>query len=109
VVLPRPPLTMPDRWRRPRPAARASPSRRSPPAASPAGPRSSPAPAPASGATALRLAREGARVLGPIMQSTIPSVATAERLAATICWLLSDDASNVNGAILPPTAAGRPS
>jgi NAD(P)-dependent dehydrogenase (short-subunit alcohol dehydrogenase family) len=42
-----------------------------------------------------------AHVLGPIMQSTVPSVATAEQLAATICWLLSDDASNVNGAILP--------
>jgi NAD(P)-dependent dehydrogenase (short-subunit alcohol dehydrogenase family) len=42
-----------------------------------------------------------ARVLGPIMQTTIPGVATAEQLAATITWLLSDDASNVNGAILP--------
>jgi NAD(P)-dependent dehydrogenase (short-subunit alcohol dehydrogenase family) len=28
-------------------------------------------------------------------------VATAEQLAATITWLLSDDASNVNGVILP--------
>jgi NAD(P)-dependent dehydrogenase (short-subunit alcohol dehydrogenase family) len=28
-------------------------------------------------------------------------VVAAEQLAATICWLLSDDASNVNGAILP--------
>jgi NAD(P)-dependent dehydrogenase (short-subunit alcohol dehydrogenase family) len=35
------------------------------------------------------------------MQTTIPPVATAEQLAATICWLLSDDASNVNGVILP--------
>jgi NAD(P)-dependent dehydrogenase (short-subunit alcohol dehydrogenase family) len=42
-----------------------------------------------------------AGVLGPIMQTTVPPVATAEQLAATICWLLSDDASNVNGAILP--------
>ena len=42
-----------------------------------------------------------ARVLGPIMRTTIPGVATAEQLAATITWLLSDDASNVNGAILP--------
>jgi NAD(P)-dependent dehydrogenase (short-subunit alcohol dehydrogenase family) len=42
-----------------------------------------------------------AGVLGPIMQTTIPPVATAEQLAATISWLLSDDASNVNGAILP--------
>jgi NAD(P)-dependent dehydrogenase (short-subunit alcohol dehydrogenase family) len=42
-----------------------------------------------------------AGVLGPIMQTTVPAVATAEQLAATITWLLSDDASNVNGAILP--------
>jgi NAD(P)-dependent dehydrogenase (short-subunit alcohol dehydrogenase family) len=42
-----------------------------------------------------------AGVLGPMMQTMIPAVATAEQLAATITWLLSDDASNVNGAILP--------
>jgi len=42
-----------------------------------------------------------AGVLGPIMQTTVPPVATADQLAATITWLLSDDASNVNGAILP--------
>ena len=42
-----------------------------------------------------------AGVLGPIMQTTIPPVATADQLAATITWLLSDDASNVNGVILP--------
>jgi NAD(P)-dependent dehydrogenase (short-subunit alcohol dehydrogenase family) len=42
-----------------------------------------------------------AGVLGPIMQATIPGVATADQLAATITWLLSDDASNVSGAVLP--------
>ena len=42
-----------------------------------------------------------AGVLGPIMQTTIPPAASPDRLAATICWLLSDDASNVNGAIVP--------
>jgi NAD(P)-dependent dehydrogenase (short-subunit alcohol dehydrogenase family) len=42
-----------------------------------------------------------ARVLGPVMQATVPPVATADQLAATITWLLSDDASNVNGAVLP--------
>jgi NAD(P)-dependent dehydrogenase (short-subunit alcohol dehydrogenase family) len=42
-----------------------------------------------------------AGVLGPIMQTTIPPLATPEQLAATICWLLSDDASNVNGVIQP--------
>jgi len=30
----------------------------------------------------------------------IPSVATAEQLAASITFLLSDDAVNINGAIL---------
>jgi NAD(P)-dependent dehydrogenase (short-subunit alcohol dehydrogenase family) len=47
-------------------------------------------------ATALRLAREGARVVVADIASD-----RLEQLAATICWLLSDDASNVNGAVLP--------
>ncbi len=42
-----------------------------------------------------------AGVLGPIMQTTVPPVAAPEELAAAITWLLSDDSSNVNGAILP--------
>lgn len=42
----------------------------------------------------------GAR-LGPLMQVNLPPVAQPEQLAAAICWLLSDDASNVSGAILP--------
>ena len=45
--------------------------------------------------------QHAAGVLGPIMQTTIPPVASPDQLAATITWLLSDDASNVNGAILP--------
>lgn len=45
--------------------------------------------------------QHAAGVLGPIMQTTIPPTATSEQLAAAITWLLSDDASNVNGAILP--------
>ena len=40
------------------------------------------------------------QVLGPIMQATIPPIARPEELAATITWLASDEASNVNGAIL---------
>lgn len=40
-------------------------------------------------------------VLGPLMQVTVPAPATADQLAATITYLLSDDASNVNGAIVP--------
>ena len=47
-----------------------------------------------------RRSEHAAGVLGPIMQATIPPVATADQLAATITWLLSD-ASNVNGTILP--------
>ncbi|MES2170038.1 MAG: SDR family NAD(P)-dependent oxidoreductase [Actinomycetota bacterium] len=38
--------------------------------------------------------------LGPLMGS-IPRFAEAEELAASITWLASDEASNVNGAILP--------
>lgn len=42
-----------------------------------------------------------AATLGPLMQAAVPPPATAEQLAATITWLLSDDASNVNGVVLP--------
>jgi NAD(P)-dependent dehydrogenase (short-subunit alcohol dehydrogenase family) len=34
-------------------------------------------------------------------QSQIPTVATAEQLAASITFLLSEDAVNINGVILP--------
>ena len=40
------------------------------------------------------------QILGPIMAATIPPIAQPEELAATITWLASDDASNVNGAVL---------
>jgi NAD(P)-dependent dehydrogenase (short-subunit alcohol dehydrogenase family) len=39
--------------------------------------------------------------LAPFMQTNIPGVAQAEQLAAAITWLLSDDSSNVSGAVLP--------
>ncbi|TDN46550.1 short-subunit dehydrogenase [Curtobacterium flaccumfaciens] len=39
--------------------------------------------------------------VGPIMQVAIPPVAQPEQLAAAITWLLSDDSTNVNGAVLP--------
>jgi len=42
----------------------------------------------------------GQRV-GPIMQVVIPTPVTADVLANSISWLLSDDAANVNGVILP--------
>jgi NAD(P)-dependent dehydrogenase (short-subunit alcohol dehydrogenase family) len=38
--------------------------------------------------------------VGPIMQVAIPGAAQPEELAAAITWLLSDDASFINGAIL---------
>jgi NAD(P)-dependent dehydrogenase (short-subunit alcohol dehydrogenase family) len=34
-------------------------------------------------------------------QKTVPTLATAEKLAASITFLLSDDGVNINGAILP--------
>jgi len=39
--------------------------------------------------------------LGPFFQTNLPPVARPEQLAAAITWLLSDDASNVSGAVLP--------
>jgi NAD(P)-dependent dehydrogenase (short-subunit alcohol dehydrogenase family) len=46
------------------------------------------------------LSKWAAERLGPIMQTTIPAPAEPEDLAASICWLLSEDSPNVNGAIL---------
>lgn len=37
----------------------------------------------------------------PLMQAIASPVAEAERLAAAIAWLLSEDSLNVNGAVLP--------
>lgn len=42
----------------------------------------------------------GSARLGPF-QAAIPTLATAEQLAASITFLLSDDGVNINGAILP--------
>ncbi len=50
--------------------------------------------APVSGASDLTFGR-----LAPFQQS-VPTVATAEHLAASITFLLSDDAVNINGAVL---------
>lgn len=38
--------------------------------------------------------------IGPFMQLVVPGLAQPEQLAASIAWLLSEDASNVNGAVL---------
>lgn len=46
------------------------------------------------------LSEAGSVRLAPF-QGAIPSIATAEKLAASITFLLSDDAVNINGAILP--------
>lgn len=42
-----------------------------------------------------------AAIVGPVLQATLPSVASAEQVASAITFLLSDDAANINGAILP--------
>jgi len=42
-----------------------------------------------------------AAVVGPVLQSTLPSVATAEQVSSAVTFLLSDDAASINGAILP--------
>ncbi|GAB3651699.1 SDR family NAD(P)-dependent oxidoreductase [Glycomyces tarimensis] len=47
-----------------------------------------------------RVSETGSARLGPF-QRAIPSLATAEQLAASITFLLSDDGVNVNGAVLP--------
>ena len=39
--------------------------------------------------------------LGPYLQVNVPAVASSEELAAAITWLLSDDSTNITGAILP--------
>ncbi|MCY1718622.1 SDR family oxidoreductase [Microbacterium sp. SL62] len=39
--------------------------------------------------------------LSPLLATNVPPPAQPEEVAAAICWLLSDDASNVSGAILP--------
>ena len=39
--------------------------------------------------------------VGPLMDAVGLRIAQPDELAAVISWLLSDEASNVNGAILP--------
>src|SRR4051794_7769880 len=46
-----------------------------------------------------KVSESGQARLAPF-QSAIPSIATAEQLAASITFLLSDDAVNINGAVL---------
>lgn len=57
-------------------------------------------PAPPSNIVANWGSQLSAERLGPLMQATIPTPATAAQLAASITFLLSDDDTNVNGAIL---------
>jgi len=44
---------------------------------------------------------QAAAIVGPVLQATLPSVATAEQVASAITFLLSGEAANINGAILP--------
>lgn len=41
------------------------------------------------------------QVLGPILQTVVPAPVPPEQLAAAITYLLSDDAVNITGAVLP--------
>lgn len=43
--------------------------------------------------------------IGPLFQVILPAPAQPEQLAAGILWLLSDEASNVNGVLLPSDGA----
>ena len=54
----------------------------------------------ATGSRPATISEYGRGRLGPFL-NLIPTVATAEHLAASITFLLSDDAVNINGAILP--------
>ncbi|MEV7040759.1 SDR family oxidoreductase [Amycolatopsis sp. NPDC051061] len=38
---------------------------------------------------------------GPVMQATMPPPVAPEQVSASIVWLLSDDAANINGVVLP--------
>lgn len=42
----------------------------------------------------------GAERLGPLMKANLPTPAAAAQLAASITFLLSDDGTNINGAVL---------
>ncbi|GAA3581907.1 SDR family NAD(P)-dependent oxidoreductase [Klugiella xanthotipulae] len=44
--------------------------------------------------------QHAAGVVGPLLQVVVPAPAEADRLAAAITWLASDDADNVNGQVL---------
>ncbi|MFH5877236.1 SDR family NAD(P)-dependent oxidoreductase [Arthrobacter sp. NA-172] len=58
----------------------------------------------ATGIEANFTSEHGAKRLGPFMQM-IPPVAEASQLAASITFLLSDDGTNVSGAVLPSDGA----
>ena len=39
-------------------------------------------------------------MVGPLLAATVPKLAEPEQIAATILFLLSDDASYINGAVV---------
>ena len=43
----------------------------------------------------------GAARTGPVLQATMTPPASAKQIAATVAWLASDEAANINGVILP--------
>lgn len=42
----------------------------------------------------------GAARTGPVLQATMSAPASAEQIAGTVAWLVSDEAANINGVIL---------
>jgi NAD(P)-dependent dehydrogenase (short-subunit alcohol dehydrogenase family) len=46
------------------------------------------------------LSKSAAERIGPFLQVSVPPPAEAHQVASAITWLLSDDASNVSGAVL---------
>lgn len=54
----------------------------------------------ATGIEAVMRSQAAASRVGPVMQATMPSVATAQDIAASITWLLSSESRNVNGTVL---------
>lgn len=52
------------------------------------------------GIEAPMLSQQAAGVVGPILQVVLTAPVQPEEIAASICWLLSDESANVNGVVM---------